>query len=103
VPVKLKEQSGPVIYKYVLSRKPGLQKVKMPAELGPFQLEILSFGVAPGRELAIWAVVQPSSAEQDRGIFLAMTGEAPPAGEARFIGAVNDSGYMIHCWDLGWK
>lgn len=103
MPVNKKDENNPVIYKYLLSRNPGAQAVVMPTDMGPAEVEILSFGLDPQRNLAIWAVVRPDNPRQARGIFLALTGAEPPPGEVRFIGTVNDDGYVIHCWDMGWR
>lgn len=98
------DQNQRRIYKFPITDSPGYQNILMPDSpvFAAGNAEVLSIGHSPQGGLCVWADVLPGP-DRERVLYLAVTGGPPPDVDARFVGTVNDRGYVAHCWDCGWK
>ena len=102
-----------LIYKYILKRDTGEQRIEMPRVCVP-----LSFGLDPQGQLCVWVLVNTDQPKAFAGtcdnpaiehrFFVGFTGEAGPElpldmlrRNGCFLGTVNDHGLMRHGFHLG--
>jgi hypothetical protein len=77
------------IYKYPLTLA-AVQKIEMPlgAELLAVQIQ--------GKQICIWAVVNPEEEENVQTFYIVGTGHPMPEGRVRFLGTVQDDPFVWH-------
>lgn len=84
------------IYKYPL-QPVGRQLLPLPE-----QARILSVGLDPSGNLALWAEVDSENKKLSREIIIAGTGNPLPTDldKTRFLGSVKDGAFMWHLYEL---